>query len=209
MNNESNYECSQGFTAENISLDDRVFTAAGEPETCDCSGDCCTNHSILLTSQDVIRILEHMPSVNVHDLVVFYVSHVGYVDINVLAGYPAIMLENEPCYLGLRFLTDEALGVQRCPFLDTSSNLCKIHKFKPMVCRAYPFLVENGKITRHERLRCKHPYHPRSTADIEALSTILRQAYAEFEAFKLEIEAWNASGQSDSPEALFKAIFKV
>ncbi|HME51871.1 MAG TPA: YkgJ family cysteine cluster protein [Candidatus Lokiarchaeia archaeon] len=194
---------------ECLPLDDRVFSADNEPETCDCSGDCCTNHSILLTSQDVIRILDHVPSVNPRDLVVFYVSYAGYVDIDVLAGYPAIMLENEPCYLGLRFLTDEALGAQRCPFLDTTSHLCKIQEFKPMVCRAYPFLYTDGKITRHERTRCKEPYHPRNPADIESLRETLRQAYTEFEAFKLEIEAWNESGQTDSPDALFKALFKI
>lgn len=194
--------------SEPLPLDDRVFSAENEPDRCDCSGDCCTNHSILLTSNDVIRILDNVPSVNVHDLVVFYVSHAGYVDIDVLAGHPAIMLENEPCYLGLRFLTDEALGVQRCPFLDTTSHLCKIHEFKPMVCRAYPFLIDGGVLTRHERIRCKYPFHPRDAAEINALEATLRQAYTEFEAFKLEIEAWNESGQTDSPDALFKALFK-
>jgi Fe-S-cluster containining protein len=194
---------------EPFPLDDRVFSAEGEPEHCDCSGDCCFNHSILLTSFDVIRILDHVPNVNVRDLIVFYVSQVGYVDIDILAGYPAIMLENEPCYLGLRYITDEALGVQRCPFLDTESRLCKIHEFKPMVCRGYPFLFDEGKLTRHERLRCKAPYHPRDPAEIDGLRATLRQAYAEFNAFKLEIEAWNESGQTDSPEAFFKLVFKI
>nr|MDO8113725.1 YkgJ family cysteine cluster protein [Candidatus Sigynarchaeota archaeon] len=189
-----------------LPLDNAVFSAPGEACACDRSGDCCYNHSILLTHYDVHRILERLPQLDIRDLVVLFTSYIGYVDLDVLAGYPAIMLENEPCYLGLRFVIDEATGQRRCRFLDVSNGLCTIHDFKPMICRTYPFIIDHGKITRLEKIRCKKPYHPFDPAAIKELRATLHRAYLEFEEYKAKIGSWNETGDTDSLDAFFEEL---
>ncbi|MEX2757209.1 MAG: YkgJ family cysteine cluster protein [Candidatus Sigynarchaeota archaeon] len=191
----------------NLPLDPAVFSNENEADSCDCDGECCHEHTVLLTHHDVKRIL-HGTNIDPRDLVVFFQAHEGYVDLEVLGGYPAIMLEGEPCYMGLRFIVDDQDARRHCRFLDHQTSKCSIHAFKPMVCRAYPFLVHNGRITRHKKIRCKRPFHPRTQQDITGLRGILLEAYREFEEYRGEVLRWNKSLRHASFEAFFERYFK-
>ncbi|MBN2152741.1 MAG: YkgJ family cysteine cluster protein [Candidatus Lokiarchaeota archaeon] len=191
-----------------LPLDPAVFSNDAEADCCDCDGECCHEHSILLTHRDVNRILARMPRLDPRELLVFFEAHDGYVDIEALGGYPAIELEGGPCFMGLRFVVDELDARRHCRFLDHETNRCTIHEFKPMVCNAYPFIVDGGSITRHRTIRCKRPYHPRTPDEIAGLRATLQEAYREFGEYKDEVARWNDTKGEASFEAFVNHFFK-
>ncbi len=192
----------------NLPLEPAVFSDEVEAGSCDCDGECCHEHSILLTHHDVNRILDGVPDISPDELLIFFEAHAGYIDLDVLGGYPALMLDGGPCYMGLRFVVDGQDARRHCRFLDHATNRCCINAFKPMVCRTYPFLVDTGRITRHNTIRCKHPYHPRNARDIADLCTTLQEAYREFEEYKGKVARWNESTTDASFSAFFRALIK-
>jgi Fe-S-cluster containining protein len=192
----------------NLPLDPAVFSKEGEAGSCDCDGECCHEHSILLTHHDVNRILNGVPGIDSRELLIFFEAHAGYIDLDVLGGYPALILDGGPCYMGLRFVVDGQDARRHCRFLDHATNWCGIHAFKPMVCRTYPFLVDNGCVTRHKAIRCKRPYHPRTDQDIAGLRATLQEAYREFEEYKDKVACWNESTTDASFTAFFRAFIE-
>nr|MDO8084003.1 YkgJ family cysteine cluster protein [Candidatus Sigynarchaeum springense] len=185
-----------------------IFSNEAEADSCDCDGECCHEHTVLLTHHDVRRILQGV-DIDPRELVVFFRAREGYVDLEVLGGYPAILMEGEACYMGLRFVVDDQDTRRHCRFLDHATNRCGIHAFKPMVCRAYPFLILDGRITRHKKIRCKHPFHPRTNQAIASLRMIIQEAYREFEEFKGEVTRWNGSTMDDSFNAFFREFIET
>jgi Fe-S-cluster containining protein len=195
--------------ATGLPLDAGIFLENGEAASCDCDGECCHEHSILLTHHDVNRLLSGVPGINVRELLIFFEAHAGYMDLDVLGGYPALMLDGGPCYMGLRFVVDENDARRHCRFLDSETRRCGINSFKPMVCRTYPFLVDNRCITRHRTIRCKRPYHPRDGNELLLMRATLQQAYLEFGEYHQKVAWWNENTRDASFDAFFATFFNV
>ncbi|NMC07721.1 MAG: YkgJ family cysteine cluster protein [Candidatus Lokiarchaeota archaeon] len=192
-----------------IPLDPAVFSNDNEAMTCDCDGICCFEHAILLTHHDVQRIIDGVPGLDLRELLVFFVAKEGYTDAEALGAYPFIFLDGEPCYMGLRFVVDASEPRRHCRFLDHATNTCSIHAFKPMICRTYPFIIDRGMITRHEKIRCKRAYHPRDACQIASLQRTLNDAYREFEDYNQKAGSWNKNTRDAASDELFHTFFKL
>ncbi len=192
--------------SQGLPLDPAIFSDNADADSCDCDGECCHEHSILLTHHDVNRILDGVPGLDPRELLVFFEAHAGYVDLHALGGYPALVLNGGPCYMGLRFIADDHDTRRHCRFLDAATNRCKIHVFKPMVCRTYPFIVDGGRVTRHDVIRCKRPYHPRDAQEIASLRATLQEAYREFGEYKDKVARWNESSSEASVTDFFRTF---
>jgi Fe-S-cluster containining protein len=191
-----------------IKLDPHVFLYP-EAETCNRSGNCCYNQSVLLTHLDVRRIVEQRPDLDVEQVIVLYTPKDGYVDAENLAEFPAPVVDGEQCYLGLRFMDEPDGKHRRCPFFDDVEKSCTIHPFKPLACKTYPFILNEGGISRLEKARCDPLYHPTEAREIIELYDTLLRAGSEFDAFRSEVDEWNAGDRDRSTEAFITAFFKV
>ncbi len=194
--------------SHDLGLDPRVFSNHEEARACNGSGTCCYNQSILITDEDVKRIVNAIPSIKLEELLVFFVRHDGYKDAELLKEHPEIYIEGEPCYMALRFVPLHGEPDTRaCPFLNRDSGKCTIHDCKPMVCRAYPFIVQDGIITRLEKIRCKVPYHPADQQSILDLQRTLLGSYKELDAFKEKVATWNATRRDSTFPEFFTTFF--
>jgi Fe-S-cluster containining protein len=95
--------------------------------TASCS-DCCRVNAIPVTEKDAQRLLDNGIEV---DQFLDSLSPVLIPSTNVKGGFiKAHMLKKKPF-------------VKECVFLD-NNLLCKIHSFKPLACRLYPFAVRKS-----------------------------------------------------------------
>lgn len=90
--------------------------------------DCCRVNTIPVTEKDVQRLLDNGIEV---DQSLESLSPVLIPSTNVKGGFiKAYILKKKPF-------------VKECAFLD-ENLLCKIHSFKPLACRLYPFAVRKS-----------------------------------------------------------------
>ncbi|MHA1681074.1 MAG: YkgJ family cysteine cluster protein [Promethearchaeota archaeon] len=188
-------------------LDPVIFNNDEERPSCAACGVCCHNQSILITDEDVRRILAAKPSIPIEELVIFYTPADGYVDDSLLERYPSVKIEGERCYLALRFISDDATAGRVCPFLDGASGLCTIHEFKPLICRVYPFIYDIDLLTRVDNPRCPENWHPRNGNEISRLHSVLKRAYDEFNEFRKRTEKWNRRSDCTSFIDFFGELF--
>ncbi|MHA1310518.1 MAG: YkgJ family cysteine cluster protein [Candidatus Helarchaeota archaeon] len=159
-----------------------------------CNGYCCTKYTVLITTEDIKRILENTPLKPTQFLTLYYVNE------EILKLFPKITLASEDIVLGLRQRPDGS-----CIFYLKELGLCGIHLYKPMVCRTYPFtLNDKGQLIRLENI-CPGEWYPKN---IEDLKDQIRQAWYEMEINKKKIEMWNKKNSDLGFNDLIKFILK-
>ena len=137
-----------------------------------CNGYCCTKYTVLITTEDVIRILKNTPLRPEQFLSLYYVND------DILRYFPKIIMRSEEVVLGLRQRPDGS-----CIFFLNELGMCGIHLYKPMVCHTYPFtLNQNGDLQRLENI-CPGEWYPN---DIEDLKRNIKQAWYEMNINKIE-----------------------
>lgn len=193
-----------------LQLDPGLALAGDEPDACSGSGRCCHNHSVLITASDARRLAACVPAfaASPEAYIVLFTLREGYDDADILARFPALVVDGDPCYPALRFV-EVAPGLRRCPFLDAGLGKCTVHDVKPMACRAYPFVVDGDVIARVDRPRCRRPYHPRSPPDVDALVTLMEAALAELEAHACFARAWNGDGSGGAARRFTRLFLNV
>lgn len=102
---------------------------------CLLKGYCCKKYWIPVTHLDLLR-LKMYANVDIKpDIISLYESSL-YDDLT----YPRVRFENEEYFLALNSNEDGT-----CIFL-LKDGRCKVHPYKPLVCRFYPFVyVEKGE----------------------------------------------------------------
>ncbi len=144
-----------------------------------CDGHCCRDYAVLITVQDARRILDAIPTLDVRRFIYFYLG-----EIEPSTEYAKIRIgDNEYC-LGM-FFTSEA---EACVF-QTKLGLCGIHEFSPMICKAFPFtLDEKDEIIYKPGIICK-VFLP--IGDRKKLKAFLKQRQKELKEYRKLVEDWN------------------
>ena len=151
-----------------------------------CTGFCCKEYTVLITSLDVRRIVDHVPGIKANHFVEFYDG-----DIDVLNEFPRILINGSEYCLGIR--VSERTGA--CTF-QMGSGGCGIHKFSPLVCQAYPWTLDTlGNITIMNDPLCRDVFMPHNP---ERTKAIIRRCWKESAVYLKKVQHWNEEfGRND------------
>ena len=105
---------------------------------CTLCRDCCTKYIPLIVSEDVRRIVHHS-GLRAEEFVRFY----GPDDVDLPASDETWIRTRQ----GKRVLGLRKMRGGDCYFLK-EDGLCRIHEFKPLLCRMYPFQPVNPNARR-------------------------------------------------------------
>lgn len=108
----------------------------------DCDGLCCLDYLVPLTHRDVLKLVsatKYAPE--------FFVEFKPVDEFT--CHYPDVRLEDGYFYMVLKRVPSRSGEVERCVFMSEvggKGGKCSIHAHKPMLCRTYPFqLDDSGK----------------------------------------------------------------
>jgi Fe-S-cluster containining protein len=145
-------------------------------------GNCCTRFGVCITPFDIRRIVKTTglkPSEFAD-----YISEPKERE----RKEPAILIDGKPSLLVLRRNQNNV-----CFFYSPSG--CKAYSFRPMLCRTYPFKLEEGKLRDMRSRACIECWHPdeKSECEYEYVHDI-KKYEKEIEEYKKIAEKWNAKG---------------
>lgn len=108
---------------------------AGSPSPCDeCGARCCKRFLVAVVPTDVERIAARLRVPSSSFIEAYPAEKCNCVHA------PSFWVDGKENYIGLR---REGSG---CVFL--SDGRCRIHSFKPIVCRTFPFCLNGGSVER-------------------------------------------------------------
>ncbi|TFF88568.1 MAG: YkgJ family cysteine cluster protein [Promethearchaeota archaeon] len=142
-----------------------------------CTGYCCASYTVLITTEDILRILQNTP-LKPHQFLCLYEA-----TDDALQYFSKIMINSEEVVIGLKNRDDNS-----CIFFLKDLGLCGMHYFKPMVCHTYPFTInEKGKLARIENI-CPNEWYPNDRTEMKR---IIHQAWREMKISEKKIKNWN------------------
>jgi Fe-S-cluster containining protein len=166
---------------------------AGSPELTDnpfycvqhCTGFCCSDYTVLITSIDAKRILDSIPGMHAYQFLTFYDESVETLDF-----YPIIKIKGKGYVIGM--IQDSKR--KTCPF-HMALGLCGIHDFSPMVCQTYPFsLTEDHEVTYLSKVKCGKLFPPYNE---ERTKKVVLQSWKEIDEYKTLVKKWNDTRGAD------------
>ena len=157
---------------------------------CTLCGDCCKRYVPLVTATDVKR-LQQNTQLPLTELLVFYGT----------GDFASPMDEDDERLFDTK-AGKFALGLARrdgaCVFLE--NNLCTAHKFKPGVCRAFPFTPSDTRDLRKPFVLANDPCHGNNAYDEFVNQAQVRRDYKAFDDDYSEyvelVKQWNESPKS-------------
>ena len=164
---------------------------------CTCCGQCCREPIVLLTDEDVRRIMRHTGQPP-EKIATFYPPDEIEWD---LSNRGWIKLEEGDRIMGL--IRSEETG---CQYLQEDDR-CGIYEHRPVTCRRYPFDVEydsNDELTLlsiSDSVECPYELDGRNTpAQIKAL---VDWEDEEEQPYFALVDKWNAKSTPDGPSGFF------
>jgi Fe-S-cluster containining protein len=176
-------------------------------EGCQKCGACCHNHTVLITPRDLREIHQFYPSVDLMKIISILTPVDQFKDPdNLLSHYPLIEFKaanpEEPLlrgYLALKFeeISAPPQRTTRCiffsptDFVQSDNTGCAIHEHKPLICRSYPFQIQEDSSIVFHGTRCPHNWgflSDKESMELQKLLVIASRAYEEFFA---EFELWD------------------
>ena len=164
---------------------------------CTCCGQCCREPIVLLTDDDVKRVMRHTGQPP-KEIAAFYPP--DEIDWD-LSNQGWIQFSDGPRIMGL-IRSDE----EGCKYLQEDDR-CGIYEHRPVTCRRYPFDVEYDHkenmtlLSISDSVECPYELDGRNTrAQIKAL--VDWEDEEEQPYFKL-VDTWNAKPKPGSPAKFF------
>ena len=136
-----------------------------------CDARCCRKYLVAVVPSDVLKISKRLGKTPTEFLNLFPSS-----DCSCAHSIP-LWLRGKEFYLGLR------RGGNGCVFL-TADNRCSIHKFKPLVCSTFPFLLDGENVAKSNA--CSKAWEGG-----EGSRRPLRKYHAELKAMRRKIVEWD------------------
>ncbi|MHC1591367.1 MAG: YkgJ family cysteine cluster protein [Candidatus Helarchaeales archaeon] len=161
-----------------------------------CDGHCCSSYTVLLTSEDALRLHEGL-SLSPKEYLTIYDASVENQNF-----YPVIKMQGIDVVLGIKFKP----GTTTCYFLR-EDGLCSVHQIKPRVCQTYPFTMDlKGNLIRMEGIDnvCPHHWMPKSPEMTERIKNSLLASWEEIKKYRELVEKWNQT----RPEGSFLEFLK-
>lgn len=168
---------------------------------CQSSANCCRFFNVNITHLDIKKILDNREDLNPNDFLYFTQSDPKEDE-----------SESFISTYGKRNISlKKKSNSQDCVFLD-ANNMCSIHEFKPIVCKAFPFSLEKGKISWINEHRgfikkvCKYA-SIKATNDPDSLKELLKLHAKECKRYAQLVKIWNDEKQKElNDEELFLNI---
>ena len=150
-----------------------------------CDGHCCREYAILITAQDARRILNAIPSLDVRKFIYFYLGGIEPGN-----EYAKIKINGKEYCLGMLFVPK----TEACLF-QTHLGLCGIHEFSPMICRAFPFtLNDENEVIYKEDIICQELIPISDPVQIKAFLIKRQNVLKEYHDLVAEWNEKNPSG---------------
>lgn len=162
---------------------------------CILCGICCKIYVCFVTAADVRRILGENRGLKTGDFLKFYSENEVNIrhknDARINKGW---IQTNEGRFLmGLKNINE------KCVFLD-DTDMCRIYKFRPIVCRVYPFTFaregEAAKVGYIEDTDCPSK-ETNPAPDTGGYLELLWRHYREYREYWSRIREWNESKRQD------------
>ena len=163
---------------------------------CTCCGQCCREPIVLVTDQDIKRVMRHTGQ-PANEVATFYPP--DEIDWDLSNG-GWIQLGDGPHIMGL--IRSEEEG---CQYLGDDDR-CGIYEHRPVTCRRYPFDVEYNEdeltlLSISDSVECPYELDGRNTkAQIKAL--VDWEDEEERPYFDL-VDKWNAKSNRGGPDRFF------
>lgn len=192
-----------------------VPAAAPGPETgmgskfvhfsCHHCNHCCTEVVCLPTPRDVRRIVEETGA-NPYAFLEF----VGPDEISEVAGDDPTWLEVN----GRRYLMALRRDSRGCYFLNGKTGFCSIYEARPLLCRLYPFQVQEAGdgeflgFTLHDDVGC--PRHRDGRVPVEPLRAIYTEDNRHQKAYATLVRAFNRNQyRAKKPEHFLRLFLNI
>ena len=166
---------------------------------CTCCGNCCREPIVLVTDQDIKRIMKHTDQ-EAKDIVNFYKPS----EIEWSKSKPGwIKFKKGRRIMGLRRNEDG------CQYLG-SDEMCTIYEHRPITCRRYPYNVEfNGKgqvdfLSISDSVEC--PYELDGENDPEEIKALCDWEEEEENPYNDLVDKWNESEKSKGKKQFLKYL---
>lgn len=143
----------------------------------ECTGFCCCRYTVLLTTEDILRILNNTP-LKPHQFLSLYEANE-----DTSKYFPKIKINSEEVVVGLKQRDDGS-----CIFFLEQLGLCGMHFFKPLVCHTYPFTLNSKDELVRLKNVCPSDWYPENTREIKQ---IIHQAWQEMNKNQKKVEFWN------------------
>jgi len=69
------------------------------------------------------------------------------------------------------------------------NGLCTIHDFKPLICKIYPFDLDNGKIIQRKKSLCQKKWGYNQ----EYISDVIEEYWQDVKEYERKVLKWNKS----------------
>ncbi len=169
---------------------------------CHSTGHCCKDVICLPTPFDVVRIVKATGE-NPHRFLEFVTAdEIEEVD------------KNDPTWLeagGERYLMALRRGKKGCHFLDKRTKRCTIYEHRPILCRLYPFKLQESRkgkfkgFTLHKDVGC--PRFRDGVVDAEPLYALYKEDCIHQENYNDLVAVFNR-GKHKRPEAFIGLFYE-
>ena len=165
-------------------------------------GHCCTDVVCLPTPWDVIRIVRETGE-DPHEFLEF-------LDPDEISG----VAKNDPTWLemnGKRFIMALRRGKRGCYFLKKNSKKCSIYEARPILCRLYPFKLQETRFGKfkgfslHKDVGC--PKHRDGSAETAALYRRYLEDDKHQEDYRDLVEVFNKKEHKNKEPEYFITMF--
>jgi len=146
-------------------------------------GNCCTQFGVCVTPFDIARIVEctRMKPEEFLSLIDDYPGRERE--------EPAVLIDGKMKIVVLRRDLKEV-----CCFY--SEDGCKIYECRPYLCRAYPFIIKEGKLEETKSRACIRCWEPGAGEKKQYLKDAKKYA-KQVQEYKKIAEEWNSNGGGD------------
>ena len=166
---------------------------------CTCCGNCCREPIVLVTDQDVRRVMDHTGQ-KASEVLKFYRTD----DVEWSTDKPEwIKLKSGLRIMGLRRRKGQ------CQYLGKDDR-CTIYEHRPVTCRRYPFdveLDEDGEIESmsiSDSVEC--PYELDGDTSLDKLNAVCRWEGEEEEPYFVKVKEWNRQRKPGGRKAFMKHL---
>ncbi len=154
----------------------------------------CLSCPALCCSRNLINVCGHDIWLIANALSIDPTAFLAFARMGAASPYHFRLDDSGTAYCVVLNMREHPDGSRRCVFLMDLPNgqtRCGVYGLRPVACRAYPLVLDEGRVEVKHWAMCHEEYEPPSGADVSLWQAELERHDMEFSIYALAVRTWN------------------